>query len=215
MFIKLLFFIGWIGLGVMSLAGMLTSIIPKYAEVLDFSSWFFRGGLFLVSLFYLLLVVEKFTSLFIKDDKGYEFSSEKGTIKVSAISVNNLIKEIVEENKNVKKVKVSSSHNKNGLKIDLSIEILTLPNLSREYELIQETISSNLKEKLNLEVDSININTSKLISGGSKAYNSKNNIKPEESPKDTNISEDINEQEEVYRGENDEWFRKIITIYLS
>lgn len=213
MFIKLLFFIGWLGLGIMSLAGLLTSIIPKYALILDFNSWSFRGGLFAISIFYLLLVVEKFTSIFIKDDKGYEFTSEKGTIKVSAISVNNLIKEIVEENKNVKKVKVTSNHGKKGLKVNLSIEINTLPNLSKEYELIQETIISNLKEKLNIEVESININTSKLISSTNAVSTFK---------KTDNFNDNINKadkkennNDDVYRGEKYDWFRKINIKYFS
>lgn len=166
MIMKFLFFIGWAGMAVISLAGMLTSIIPKYAEVLDFGSWTFRGGLFIICLFYFLLVVEKVTSIFIKDDKAYEFSTEKGLIKVSSLSVNNLIKEIAESNKNIKKVKVKSSQGKKGLKISLDIEILTLPNLSKEYERIQNIISENLKEKLNIDVDIINIHTSKLISNG-------------------------------------------------
>jgi uncharacterized alkaline shock family protein YloU len=106
------------------------------------------------------------TSIFIKDDKAYEFTTEKGLIKVSAISVNNLIKEIAENNKNIKKVKVKSSQGKKGLKISMDIEILTLPNLSKEYEKIQNVITSNLKEKLNIDVDTINIHTSKLISNG-------------------------------------------------
>lgn len=166
MIIKLLFFIGWVGMAVISLAGMLTSIIPKYAELVDFNSWTFRGGLFIICLFYFLLVIEKVTSIFIKDDKAYEFSTEKGLIKVSAISVNNLIKEIAENNKNIKKVKVKSSQGKKGLKISMDIEILTLPNLSKEYEHIQNVITANLKEKLNIDVDTINIHTSKLISNG-------------------------------------------------
>lgn len=212
MFIKLLFFIGWLGLGIMSLAGLLTSIIPKYAFILDFNSWTFRGGLFAISIFYLLLVVEKFTSIFIKDDKGYEFTSEKGTIKVSALSVNNLIKEIVEENKHVKKVKVTSSHGKKGLKVNLSMEINTLPNLSKEYELIQETIISDLKEKLNIEVESININTSKLISNTNKvsAFNKQTNNDNIEKAEDSNDNKD-----DVYRGEKYDWFGKVDIKYFS
>jgi hypothetical protein len=166
MIMKFLFFIGWIGLALMSLAGLLTSIIPSYGSVIDFQSYGFRGGLFVVSLFYFLLFVEKIAEIFVKDDSGYEFKTDQGLIKVSAASVNNLIKEITESNKNVKNVKITSQQGKKGIKIKIRMDIYTLPNLTSEYKKIQDLIAEELLEKLSIEVEKIDIITNKLLNNG-------------------------------------------------
>ncbi len=163
MIIKFLFFIGWIGIAILSIIGILTSIIPLYSEVIDFHNLIFRASLFIGSLFYFLLFVEKLVGIFIKDDKAYEFKGDKGFVKVSSSSVNNLIKSIVESNPNVKNVKVLSSQGKKGIKINLKLDINTLPNLTSEYSKIQEIIEHELKEKLNIDVEKIDIITNKLL----------------------------------------------------
>ncbi len=163
MIIKFLFFIGWIGIAILSIIGLLTSIIPLYSEVIDFHNLIFRASLFIGSLFYFLLFVEKLVGIFIKDDKAYEFKGDKGFVKVSSSSVNNLIKSIVESNPNVKNVKVLSSQGKKGIKINLKLDINTLPNLTSEYSKIQEIIEHELKEKLNIDVEKIDIITNKLL----------------------------------------------------
>lgn len=170
MIIKFLFFIGWIGIAILSIIGILTSIIPAYSEIIDFHSLMFRAGLFIGSLFYFLLFVEKLVSIFVKDDKAYEFKTDKGLVKVSSLSVNNLIKTIVETNPNVKNVKVFSSQGKKGIKINLKLDINTLPNLTSEYAKIQDIIEQELKEKLNIDVEKTDIITNKLLHTSKNSY---------------------------------------------
>ncbi len=170
MIIKFLFFIGWIGIAILSIIGILTSIIPAYSEVIDFHSLIFRASLFIGSLFYFLLFVEKLVGIFVKDDKAYEFKTDKGLVKVSSLSVNNLIKNIAESNSNVKNVKVLSSQGKKGIKINLKLDINTLPNLTSEYAKIQKLIEEELKEKLDINVEKIDIITNKLLHTSKNSY---------------------------------------------
>lgn len=172
MFGKFIFFIGWVGIGILSLLGGFLALVLTSGTMFNLTigdlmsvmrSYVFVSSLGGVSFFYLLLFIEKTISLFIKDDKGYEFKTEAGIVSISENSLNSLIKEIVDQNKEVKNIKASSFKSKKGLNIDIKLDIEAMPNLSQKLNSIQVELKEELIKKLNIEVEKIDIRANKFI----------------------------------------------------
>ena len=164
MFGKFIFFIGWVGIGILSLLGGFLALILTSGTMFNLTigdlmnvmrSYVFVSSLGGISFFYLLLFIEKTISLFIKDDRGYEFKTESGIVSISENSLNSLIKEIVDQNKEVKNVKASSFKSKKGLNIDIKLDIEAMPNLSQKLNSIQVELKEELIKKLNIEIEKI------------------------------------------------------------
>lgn len=182
MFGKFIFFIGWIGIGIISLLGGLLALGLASGTVFNLTVGdlitVMRTNVFILSLggvsfFYILLFIEKTISLFMKEDKGYEFKTETGMVSISENSLNSLIKEIVDQNKEVKNVKTSSFKGKKGLNIDIKLDIEAMPNLSQKLNEIQLGVKDELVKKLNIEVEKIDIRANKFIFVADKKVSSK------------------------------------------
>lgn len=182
MFGRFVFFIGWIGIGVLSLLGGFLALGLASGTVFNLSMVdliaILRTKVFVLSLggisfFYLLLFIEKTISLFIKEDRGYEFKTDTGMVSVSENSLNSLIKEIVEQNKEVKNVKASSFKGKKGLNVDVRVDIEAVTNLSKKLNEIQLDVKEELVKKLNIEVEKIDIRANKFIFVQEKKIGSK------------------------------------------
>lgn len=182
MFGKFIFFIGWIGIGILSLLGGFLALTLTSGTMFNLAigdlmnimrSRVFALSMGAISFFYLLLFIEKAISLFVKDDRGYEFKTEAGIVSISENSLNSLIKEIVEENKEVKNVKASSFKGKKGLNIDVKLDIEAIPDLSQKLSSIQLELKEELIKKLNIEVEKIDIRANKFIFVQEKKASSK------------------------------------------
>lgn len=176
MFGKFVFFIGWIGIGVLSVLGIGLALFQKNLGIdlaVLLRMRIFSFSLFGISFFYLLLFIEKTISLFVKEEKGYEFKTETGMVSISENSLNSLIKETVEQNKEVKNVKASSFKGKKGLNVNVRMDIEALPDLSTKLNNIQLEIKEELIKKLNIEVDKIDIRANKFIFVQEKKVSSK------------------------------------------
>lgn len=182
MFGRFVFFIGWIGIGILSLLGGFLALGLASGTVFNLSMVdliaILRTKVFVLSLggisfFYLLLFIEKAISLFIKEDRGYEFKTDTGMVSVSENSLNSLIKEIVEQNKEVKNVKASSFKGKKGLNVDVRVDIEAVTNLSKKLNEIQLDVKEELIKKLNIEVEKIDIRANKFIFVQEKKIGSK------------------------------------------
>ena len=83
MFGKFIFFIGWIGIGLLSIGGIGLALFQQNIGIdmlALIKSRVFNFSLFGISFFYILLFIEKTISLFVKEDRGYEFKTEKGVV---------------------------------------------------------------------------------------------------------------------------------------
>lgn len=176
MFGKFIFFIGWIGIGILSILGIGLALFQKNLGI-DFmglmGTRIFNFSLFGISFFYLLLFIEKTISIFVKEEKGYEFKTDTGMVSISENSLNSLIKETVEQNKEVKNVKANSFKGKKGLNVNVRIDIEAVPDLSAKLNSIQMEIKEELIKKLNIEVDKIDIRANKFIFVQDKKVSSK------------------------------------------
>ena len=119
MFGKFIFFIGWIGIGLLSIGGIGLALFQQNIGIdmlALIKSRVFNFSLFGISFFYILLFIEKTISLFVKEDRGYEFKTETGVVSISENSLNALIKEVVDQNKEVKKPSLNISERRQNLK---------------------------------------------------------------------------------------------------
>ena len=166
MFGKFIFFIGWIGIGLLSIGGIGLALFQQNIGIdmlALIKSRVFNFSLFGISFFYILLFIEKTISLFVKEDRGYEFKTETGVVSISENSLNALIKEVVDQNKEVKNVKATSFKGKKGLNVSVKIDIEAIPNLSEKLNSIQVEVKDELIKKLNIEVEKIDIRANKFI----------------------------------------------------
>lgn len=173
MFRKFIFFIGWIGIGLFATLGMGIAVslgmgkilIPvNYVEILSYPNQkILLLSLFATSFFYFLLFVEKAISLFIKEESGYEFKTETGMVSVSDNSLNALVKDVMEQDKDIKNVKVVSSKGKKGLKVEIKVDITALSNLSEKLGELQLEVKEELIKKLSIDIEKIDIRANKLI----------------------------------------------------
>lgn len=176
MFGKFIFFIGWIGIGLLSVGGIGLALFQQNIGIdmlAVLKSRVFNFSLFGVSFFYILLFIEKTISLFVKEDRGYEFKTETGMVSISENSLNSLIKEVVDQNTEVKNVKATSFKGKKGLNVSVRIDIEAIPNLSEKLNSIQVEVKDELIKKLNIEVEKIDIRANKFIFVQDKKVSSK------------------------------------------
>lgn len=176
MFGKFIFFIGWIGIGLLSIGGIGLALFQQNIGIdmlALIKSRVFNFSLFGISFFYILLFIEKTISLFVKEDRGYEFKTETGVVSISENSLNALIKEVVDQNKEVKNVKATSFKGKKGLNVSVKIDIEASPNLSEKLNSIQVGVKDELIKKLNIEVEKIDIRANKFIFVQEKKVSSK------------------------------------------
>ncbi len=166
---NLVFAIAWVGIFILSIGGIFLSILPKYILSLNVEEPIFRMILGGISVVYLLLFIEKFSRIFEKE-KSYEVNTESGTIRISSYTVNNLVKNIVENNPKVKHVKVKNRLQKKKLSIFVKMDVISTPNLSEMISDMQEEIKSKVMGALEIETGKVQISVEKLIKDRKEGY---------------------------------------------
>ncbi len=166
---NLVFAIAWIGIFILAIGGVFLSILPKYILSINFEDPMFRiifGG---VSAVYILLFIEKFSKIFEKE-KSYEVKTENGVIMISSSTVNNLVKNVVEGNPKVKRVRVKNRIKKKKLDIFVNIDVVSTSNLSEMISYMQDEIKSKVKGSLEIEVGKVQVSVQKLIKDKNEGY---------------------------------------------
>jgi len=165
MFKKLIFGIAWIGILVLSLGGICLGLMPKYLSMVDMTGWNFRGVLIGLGVVYLLLFIEKFISLFEKP-KDYEVVTDNGRLRISPTTVNNLVKEVIDDYQTVKSVKISNKiKGKRKVIVNLALEAYSTPELQSELQEIQKEVKEKITRYLEVEVAEVRIKVKKVLKG--------------------------------------------------
>jgi len=162
MFMKFIFGIAWIGIFIISLLGMYIGIFPEYLGIINFNTLITRGVISGISFIYLLLFIEKLIKLF-ERPKELRIKTPHGLLKISSNSVNNIVKEVVNEHPKVKNLKVKNKTNGKKLKIFVSIDIISSQSLSGDLILIQQDIKDRIENYLDLNITEIELRVTKLI----------------------------------------------------
>jgi uncharacterized alkaline shock family protein YloU len=159
---KFIFGIAWIGIFILAILGVYVGIFPEVLDLIDFSDLITRGVITGVSLVYLLLFIEKLLKLFEKP-KELKIKTPNGVLKISANSINNIVKEVVSEHQKVKNLKVKNKTNGKKLKIFISVDIMSSRSLSEDLNLIQKDIKDRIESYLDLNITTVELKVTKVI----------------------------------------------------
>ncbi len=158
---KLFFTLAWLGILALSLGGIYLSIFPKYFYLIDLESWVFRGPALAISIFYLLIFIEKLLMNFEKS-VDYNVKTENGKLVVSSASINNLVREVVSNNPDFKNIKTKNKIKGKKLFILITVDSYLDTDIAKDVEEVQLNVKSKVKEYLSLDVEAVEIKVSKV-----------------------------------------------------
>lgn len=142
---QLLFFIGWIGIFCGSVSGIYFIIRPEDFP-LEPGNLDFNIVMYSVAIFYLILSIEKFVSIFGKGvEKAYTFKLKSGKIVITYQAIDRIIKGIIFEKSFIRESKIKITPTKTGVKLKIKLVCEERENLSGEISKMQEEIIKNLE----------------------------------------------------------------------
>lgn len=159
---KLFFALAWLGILILSSLGIYLAIFPKYITAFYVEGFTFRLTLLGIAVFYLLIFIEKFLMNFEKS-KDYQVKTENGTLSISSVSINNLVKEVAQSNSEVKNVRVKNKIKGKKLFITVAVDAYSDSDIARSISETQARIKEEVFESLALEVDEVEVKVSKLL----------------------------------------------------
>lgn len=163
---RLIFFLAWLGILVLSVIGINFVLFPdKYVFALPFLtrlSIFELKMVFLaVSVLYLFLVIYKFISLF-EREKQYEKVTENGVVKISNATINNYVLDLLKKDPEISNIKVNSERKGKKFYINIKFQILTQLNVPEKIVAVQNSVKEDLKTNIGIEVKEVIVNVSGL-----------------------------------------------------
>jgi len=161
MFMKFIFGIAWIGIFILAIGGIYVGLFPSYLDIIDFNDLLTRVAIGGVSFIYLILFIEKVVRLF-ERPKELRIKTPNGMLKISSNSINNIVKEVVNEYPKVRNSKVKNKTKGKKLKIFVSIDIMSSQSLSDDLKLIQQEIKDRIESYLDLSIADIELRVTKL-----------------------------------------------------
>ncbi|GLI55984.1 hypothetical protein PM10SUCC1_14980 [Propionigenium maris DSM 9537] len=159
---KLFFAVAWLGILFLSLMGIYLAIFPKYILNFNLEGIVFRGATLGVAVFYLLIFIEKFLMNFEKS-KDYQVQTENGKLTVSSSSINNLVREVVLGNPDLKNIKAKNKIKGKKLYITVTVDAYSDSDIARNISDTQGRIKHEIFEYLSLEVEEVEVKVSKLL----------------------------------------------------
>ncbi|WP_255492161.1 alkaline shock response membrane anchor protein AmaP [Cetobacterium sp. 2A] len=158
---KVVFFLAWVGIFLLSIIGISYIIMPSYFVQVDTTSLIFKFTALNICLVYFFISLLKLLSNFSKKD-GYTIKNENGIINISSDSVRNLLKEVLSRDHDVKAMKIESGKRGSKFYVSVTLEILSNANIADKTVAIQNSIKEELRNKLDLNVDIVEVKISKL-----------------------------------------------------
>lgn len=167
---KIIFFLAWIGILVLSIAGINFAILP---EKFIFSSQFLgRLSLFelkmiilSISILYLFIILYKISTFF-ERKKEYEKVTENGIIKISNTSINSYVLEILKKDSDIGSIKVNSERKGKKFYVYIKFQILAQLNVTEKILEVQNLVRENLEKNIGIEVKEVIVNISGLSAEG-------------------------------------------------
>lgn len=166
MFKKVLFFIAWVGIFVLSVTGIIFSVRPLDQRLLlSFKPDQLQHPIYVVflgiSVVYFILSLIKFFSLFNRTN-GYLINGSNGEVLVSTESIKSIIKESLENDTEVKNLKILCGKSGKKYKVTLFIDLHTTRSIAEKSAEIQQLIKDELFKRLELEISIVEIKISKV-----------------------------------------------------
>lgn len=161
MFKKFLFFMAWIGMLVLAFLGIVYVFVPKYLIAFQEDIFSRNMIILIISIIYIIIVIIKFVSLF-KKEEGYIIKSDLGTVNISLDSIKGVIKEILSPDKEIKNIKIMCGKKRKKRYILINLEMITNRSIAEKSEELQRKIKSEIQDKLELDIEIIEIKIKKV-----------------------------------------------------
>lgn len=172
---KIIFFLAWIGILALSVTGINFVLFPdKYIFSIPIltrlSTFELKMIILSISFLYLFLVMYKFISLF-ERKKEYEKVTENGIVKISNITINNYVLDLLKKDSEISNIKVNSERKGKKFYINIKFQILAQLNVTDKISSVQNLVKENLKDNVGIEVKEVIVNVSGLKSNTSTTNN--------------------------------------------
>lgn len=155
---KFLLFLGWIGILLLSAAGVFVGIFPSYLEYAGEMEIAVRLAVIVISFFYFGLFMRKFFELFKKgDDKIIYFENEFGRLGISLGSIDSIIEGVIKNVYFIKDWKIKSINDKNHVKVQLRLGADAVENIGNEITKLQQMITENVEKVTGIKIIAINV----------------------------------------------------------
>lgn len=159
---KILFFLAWVGIFILSITGIVCTVMPNViVEFNPLDSIKTNVAIVMVCVAYFILSILKLCSLFEKTG-DYEIKTENGKVTISASSVISFIKELLSKDREINNIKVFTGKKGRKFNIKIKLDMLTDGNVANKTTAIQEAVKQRLSEKMGLEVEKIEVQISKI-----------------------------------------------------
>lgn len=158
---KVIFFFAWLGIFVLSVAGIVYVAVPGFIVKFNINGFMWNTTVVLVSLIYLLISLLKFTTLFSKEE-GYVIKNQNGEVKISIESIKSIIKEILNRDKDVRNVKIVCGRKGKKHTVTIYMDMETNKSIADKTSEIQNAVKYELQDKLQLDVSIVEVKIKKL-----------------------------------------------------
>lgn len=171
---KIIFLFAWLGIFVLSIAGINYILLPgKFifeSNILSKLTEFeMKMGILAICVVYLLVCICKFFSLF-ERKKDYEQVTENGIVKISNATINNYIIELLRRDSEIANVKVNSQRKGKNFYTNIKFEILVQLNVADKISQIQALVKESLKNNIGIDVKEVIVNVSGLSTKENNSY---------------------------------------------
>ncbi len=171
---QLLFLIGWIGVFIISSLGIIYSFVSeRFVEMFNFiqTDYSFHGYsldmdrvLTVLSIFYLLLSIEKFLSIFKgKEARTYVFESESGTISIAYVSIESIVKKVLNDENYITAKKVRIKEKRKKLILNIKIECEEKEGMTGKIAVLQGKITKEIEAITDIKTEKVNIRVSRIV----------------------------------------------------
>ena len=158
---KVIFFFAWLGIFVLSIVGIVYVAVPGFLVKFNIDGFMWNAAVVVISLIYLFISFLKFTSLFSKEE-GYVIKNENGEVRISIDSIKNIIKEILNRDKDVRNVKIICSRKGKKHTVTIYMDMETNKSIAEKTSEIQNAVKYELQDKLQLDVNVVEVKIKKL-----------------------------------------------------
>ena len=158
---KVIFFFAWLGIFVLSIVGIVYVAVPGFLVKFNIDGFMWNAAVVVISLIYFFISLLKFTSLFSKEE-GYVIKNENGEVRISIDSIKNIIKEILNRDKDVRNVKIICSRKGKKHTVTIYMDMETNKSIAEKTSEIQNSVKYELQDKLQLDVNVVEVKIKKL-----------------------------------------------------
>jgi uncharacterized alkaline shock family protein YloU len=162
---KVVYFFAWIGIFILSCLGVIYSVLPGWAprligKFITLTPGRIRAAIFIISTVYFLLCLLKikFRS---KKSENYEIRTTDGIVTVSPQIITNYIKQSLNEDEDIKNLKVETFRNEKKFDIKIKTDLTTNGNVAEKSIYIQNKIKREVTDKIGITIGDVEVRISK------------------------------------------------------